>query len=229
MAQEASKKEEALPNFEGEMSAPPRGPWLTALLAITGLLLIVELCRLVARYVLVFRRPTEVRLTAGGVEVRGRTFMVGKLLREHATVLPREGLVRVTREVRYPSLAMYAGLIALALGSYLGVGLVVDGVRAASPSMLGTGLLIALLGLGLDFVLSSLVPGLYGKSRVVFVPRRGPVLCVTGVTAARADALLAELAKSHRPASGQSGPAVEAAGADRASDDAERKDARGAR
>ena len=81
--------------------------------------------------------------------------MLGRLLREHSTVIPREGLVRVTRDVRYPSLAMYAGLIALAIGSYLGVGLVVDGVRAASPSMLGTGLFIALLGLGLDFVLSS--------------------------------------------------------------------------
>jgi hypothetical protein len=225
MAQETSKSEQALPNFEGETSAPPRGPWLTALLAITGLLLIIELSRLVARYVLVFRRPTEVRLTAGGVELRGRTLMVGKLLREQVTVLPREGLVRVTREVRYPRLAMYAGLIALALGSYVGVSLVVDGLRAASPSMLGTGLLVALLGLGLDFVLSSLVPGLVGKSRVVFVPRRGAVICVTAVAPARADALLAELAKAPRPTSGRSGPSVEAGRADRGADEAERKSA----
>ena len=43
------------------------------------------------RYVLVLKRPTEVRLTATGLEVRGKTELVGKLLREHATVIPREG------------------------------------------------------------------------------------------------------------------------------------------
>jgi hypothetical protein len=218
MAQEASSSDEALPNFEGEMSPPPRNPWVTALLAITGLLFVIELGRLVARYVLLMKRPTEVRLTPNGLDVRGKTFMIGKLLREHETVIPREGLVKIVREVRYPRLALYAGLIALALGSYLGVGLVVDGVRAASPSMLGTGLLIALLGLGLDFVLSTLVPGLEGKSRVVMVPRRGPILCVAAVNPARADALLARLAKGTAP-SGQTTPAVEAGRADHVSAD----------
>jgi len=220
MAEEASSPDETLPTFEGEMSPPPRGPFVTALLAVTGLLLVVELAWLVARYVLVLKRPAEVKLTPVGLEVRGKTSLVGKLVREHATVIPREGLVRVTREVRYPRLAMYAGLIALALGSYLGVGLVVDGVRAASPSMLGTGLLIALLGLALDFVLTSLVPGLEGKSRVVMVPRRGAVLCVSAVNPARADALLAHLSKAASPASAKARPAVEAARADHAAEEA---------
>jgi hypothetical protein len=228
MAEEAPKSDEAPPKFEGELSAAPRGPWLTALLAVTGILLAVELGRLVGRYVLMFRRPTEVRLTPAGIELRGQTLMVGQVLREQTTVVPRDGLVRVTREVRYPRLAMYAGLIALAFGSYLGVGLVVDGARAASPSMLGTGLLIALLGLGLDFVLSSVVPGLEGKPRVVIVPRRGAILCVTRVNPALADALLAALSKAPRPASERS-PAVEPAGADRGPESPERKSAGGAR
>jgi hypothetical protein len=205
------------------MSPAPRNAWVTALLAITGLLFVIELGRVVARYVLLLKRPTEVRLTPSGLELRGKTFLVGKVLREHDTVVPRDGLVRVTREVRYPRLALYAGLIALALGSYLGVGLVVDGVRAASPSMLGTGLLIALLGLGLDFVLSTLVPGLEGKSRVVMVPRRGPILCVTGVNPARADALLAELAK--RPSGPAARPGVEAGGTKPVASDTEQKSA----
>jgi hypothetical protein len=226
MAQEASSRDEALPTFEGEMSPPPRNPWVTALLAITGLLLVIELGWLVARYVLLLKRPTEVRLTPSGLDVRGKTMMVGKLLREHDTVIPREGLVRVTREVRYPRLAMYAGLVALALGSYLGVGLVVDGVRAASPSMLGTGLIIAILGLGLDFVLSTLVPGLEGKSRVVMVPRRGAILCVAAVNPARADALLARLAKG---TSGQAATAVESRGADHAASEAKDEGATQAR
>src|SRR5579859_1425323 len=225
MVQQASQSDETLPKFEGDLSPPPRGPLLTAVLAVTGLLLLIELGWVIARYVLVLKRPTEVLLTPTGLEVRGKSLMVGKLLREHDTVVPREGIVRVTREVRYPRLPMYAGLIALALGSYVGVGLVVDGVRAASPSMLGTGLLIALVGLGLDFVLSSLVPGLTGKSRVVIVPRRGPILCVGAVNPASADALLARLAKPAAAASARPEPPVEAGGTERLASVPEQKSA----
>src|SRR6478752_1237159 len=115
MGQEASSND-TIPSFAGEMTVPPRGPLLTAFLAITGVLLVIEAASLVGRYVLAFQRPTEVKLTPTGIDVHGRTLMLGRLLREHDTVIPREGLVRVTRDVRYPSLAMYAGLIALAIG-----------------------------------------------------------------------------------------------------------------
>ena len=229
MASETASRDDLSSTLEGEMSAPPRGAILTCVLAVTGLLLIRELSKLIGRYVLGFRRPTELRLTANGVELRGRMLMVGKLLREHRTVIPREGLVRVTREVRYPSLATYAGLIALALGSYLGMGLVVDGVRAASPSMLGTGLIIAFFGLGLDFVLSSLVPGLRGKSRLLLVPRRGAVVCLNEVDPARADALLAQLSKGARSTSERAHAAVETGGADHLASESERKSAGDAR
>ncbi len=224
MAEEPSSKGDALPRFDGEQSSAPRGPLLTAALAITGVLLAIEIGRLIARHVLVLRRPTEVRLTPTGIVVTGETFLIGKRLREHTTVIPRDGLVRATREARYPSLAMYAGLLALALGSYLGVGLFVDGARAASPSMVGTGLLLALIGVGLDFALSSFLPGRRGKSRVVLVPRRGRVLCVAGVDPARADLLLAELARS-RTASASPAPVESPGRADRGASEPERKGA----
>ena len=65
MGQEASSNH-AIPSFAGEMSVPPRGPLLTAFLAITGVLLAIEAASLVGRYVLGFQRPTEVRLTPSG-------------------------------------------------------------------------------------------------------------------------------------------------------------------
>jgi len=230
MAQESSSRDDGPSALDGELTHAPRGPLLTAVLALTGILLVIETGRLIGRYVLAFRRPAEIRITGGGIEVRGRTVMLGKTLREHATVIPREGLVRVTREVRYPSLAMYAGLIALALGSYVGVGLFVDGVRAESPSMLGTGFLIALLGLGLDFALSSLIPGALGRSRIVFVPRRGPILCLSSVDLGRADRLLARLSKPGRTPSARSTPGIErTGGADRGTDEAESNGAGDAR
>jgi hypothetical protein len=229
MAPEAFSTDDAPSTLQGDLAALPRGPVLTAILAITGLLLVIELGRLVGRYVLSLRRAAEIRVTAAGLEVRTRTVMLGKTLLESATVIPRDGLVRVTREIRYPSLPMYAGLGALAIGSYIGVGLFVDGARAGSPSMLGTGLLIALFGLGIDFAFSSLIPGASGRSRLLIVPRRGPILCLASVDVALADRILGRLAKPARP-SARSAPGVErGGGADLSANESERNGAGDAR
>jgi hypothetical protein len=229
MAPDAFSTDDAPSTLQGDLAPLPRGPLITALLAITGLLLVIELGRLVGRYVLALRRTAEVRVSSAGLEVRTRTVMLGRTLLEGATVIPRDGLVRVTREIRYPGLPMYAGLGALAIGSYIGVGLFVDGARAESPSMLGTGLLIALLGLAIDFALSSLIPGARGRSRLLIVPRRGPVLCLALVEVAIADRILGRLAKPAR-ASARSAPGVErGGGADLGSNESERNGAGDAR
>ncbi len=215
--------------LHGERAALPRGPLLTVLLAISGLLLVIELWRLIGRYVLSLRRTVEVRVTSAGLEVRTRTAMLGKTLLEGATVIPRDGLVRVTREIRYPGLPMYAGLGALAIGSYVGVGLFVDGARAGSPSMLGMGLLIALVGLAIDFAFSSLIPGARGRSRLLIVPRRGPVLCLGGIDVATADRILGRLAKPTRPSTRSAAGVERGGGADLGPNESERNGAGDAR
>lgn len=180
----------------GEIAPAPRGPVATGLLAFTGILLVAGAARLVGRWVLAYRRPAEITLSEdGGVRVRWRTEMLGRTLRDRSVVVPRTGLARATRDVRYPSLALYAGLLALAVGSWIGVAAFVDGVRAASPSLLAWGLAIVALGLAIDFALSSLAPGAQGRCRLLVVPRDGSRLCVGGVDRARADAVLARLAK----------------------------------
>jgi hypothetical protein len=227
MGSEKYRKADASRTFEGELGAPPRGPLATAILALTGILLVMELGRIIGRFVLVVRRPVEVQLTNSSFELRGKTLMLGRILREHSTVLPLDGLVRATREIRYPSLPVYAGLLALALGSYLGVGLAVDGVRAASPSMLATGLLIALLGLALDFILSSLVPGVRGRARVLLVPRRGQIVCVQSVDPDIADQVLGQLVVPKRGVPSAPAPApVKAERADHGTEIAEEDGAR---
>jgi hypothetical protein len=227
MGSEKYRKDDAARTFEGELGPAPRGPFTTAVLAASGILLLIELGRLTGRLVLAVRRPVEVRLVNNAFEVRSKTLMLGRLLREHTTVLPLDGLVRATREIRYPSLPVYAGLLALALGSYLGVGLAVDGVRAASPSMLGTGVLIAFVGLALDFVLSSLIPGMRGRARVLLVPRRGPVVCVQSVDPAVADQVLAQVvATSKRPTSVPAPPPVKTERAEHGTEVAEEDGAR---
>jgi hypothetical protein len=195
-AQPAPAGGAAVPPVVGELAPAPRGPVATGLLAFTGILFVAHAARLVGRWVLAYRRPAEITLSEdGGVRVHWKTQLLGRTLRDRAVVVPRTGLARATRDVRYPSVALYAGLLALAVGSWVGVAAFVDGVRAASPSLLAWGLAIVALGLGIDFALSSLAPGARGRCRLLVVPRDGSHLCIGDVDTARADAVLARLSK----------------------------------
>jgi len=122
------------------------------------------------------------------------------VLRERVTVVPLANLSRVTREVRYARAGLYAGLGALALGTYFGTGLFVDAVRVpgGSAPLIGVALLFIVLGLAVDFVFSSAADSARGRCRVVVVPLKGRVLCVGAVDPARADALLAAVAEQTR-------------------------------
>jgi hypothetical protein len=181
----------------GEFAPAPRSPAMTVVLALTGVLLVLHTARAFGRIALAYRRPAEIRVSDdGGVRVHWRTEVLGRTLGDRDVLVPRSGLAQATREVRYPRLALYAGLLALAVGTYTGVSAFVDGVRAASPSLLGAGLLVVILGLAADFVLSSIAPGMRGRCRVLVVPRTGRRLCVGGVDVQAADAILARIAHS---------------------------------
>ena len=177
--------------LEGEWLPAPRGPVLTTLLACTGILAAIWVVRFVARAALAYRRPTEVSLSEQGIRVKTRIEMLGRVLKEREHVILRTGLVRVVREVRFPRATFYAGLLALAIGSWIGVRAFVDGVRAASPSLLLVGLVIVAVGIGLDFVLGTILPGVRGKVRIAFVPRSGATVVVGDIDAKRADDALA--------------------------------------
>jgi hypothetical protein len=182
--------------LRGQIAAQPRGPVITALLGLTGLLLVSQAARLFGRWALAYKTPAEIAVSEdGGVRVRWRIELLGRTLRDRDVFVPRASLARATREVRFSGAALYMALLSLALGSYVGVSAFVDGVRAASPAMLASGLAIVALGLGLDFVFSCVLPGARGHCRMLVVPRRGGVLCVGEIDKARADAFLGYLAQ----------------------------------
>jgi hypothetical protein len=190
---------ESMEPIVGEMVPAPRGPVATALLGLSGVLLALYLGRLFGRIALAYKKPAQITLLdsgGGGVRVRWRVEVLKRTIHDRDVVIPKAALVRATREVRYPRIALYAGLLSLAVGSYVGVTAFVDGVRVASPSLIVSGIGIVGLGLALDFALSSLAPAARGRCRVLFVPRDGGRLCVGGVDVRRADALLTRLARS---------------------------------
>ena len=187
----AAATEEA--RLDGELVAAPRNVVLTVFLAVTGLLLVMAVVRAFARLALSYRRPAELSVSPKGIRIKTRTELLGRTIREREIHIGKDALVRAVREVRFPRLGLYAGLLALVLGSYIGVGALVDGVRAASPSLLGTGLLVVAAGIGLDVLFSSVGPGARGRCRVSFLPKRGGIVCVGFVDAARADSVLLRL------------------------------------
>ncbi|WP_437640943.1 hypothetical protein [Sorangium sp. So ce854] len=180
----------------GELSPPPRGPVALVLLAATGILLVMHAGRLAGRLLLRYRRPAALEVGPRGVTVRSRTELLGRALREQETYIPVEALLRATREVRYPRLGLYAGIVALGLGTYLGMSLLIDGARAGSPELLGMGALVFAFGAALDFGLSHLETATRGRCRVVLVPRKGPAVALAGLDRGAADLALSRLPRA---------------------------------
>jgi hypothetical protein len=184
----------------GELSPAPKNPWVTAVLALTFVLAIAHTSRLVARYVFAYKRPAKLVLSPRGLELTSHVELLGRTLRERATLVPLSNLASVTREVRFARLGMYAGLVALVIGSYVGMGLFIDGVRVpgGSATLLGLAAVFIVLGLAIDFALSSLSDSVKGKCRILVVPRKGRAVCVGALRPAEADAVLASIAEQAR-------------------------------
>jgi hypothetical protein len=180
--------------LDGEVLFGPRALFATTVLALTGLLLAMHLVRLVGRAAFGYRKPARVTISEQGVRVRWRTEILGRTIRDRDVLFGRDGLASVVREVRYPRIAFYAGLFFLAIGSFVGVRTLADGVRSASPTLLLAGFAFIALGILFDVALGSLVPGVGGRCRLVFVPRAGAAICVGGVDAGQADVALTRLA-----------------------------------
>jgi len=179
----------------GQLSFAPRRPVYTFLLAVTLVLPLLHLARLVGRYLFAYKAPAKVNLSRGGLQLEYRTELLGRVLRERSTLVPIENLASVTREVRFSRLGMYAGLLALVIGSYVGMGLFVDAVRVpgGSATLLGMGTALIALGLLIDFGLSSLSDSVRGTCRVVVVPRKGKAVCIGSLNPRDADAMLSSI------------------------------------
>jgi hypothetical protein len=193
----AAKSPEKGVLLTGELVAAPRGPVVTALLAFTLILPLIMVARLIGRYALAFRRPAAVGLSERGLELEYRSELLGRVLREKSVLVPLSNIASVTREHRYAQAGLYAGLLALVLGSYFGVGLLADGVRVPGGSLPLIGLAVLMIagGLALDFLFSSVAVNARGRCRLVVVQRKGRALCVAELDPAQADALLASVAK----------------------------------
>jgi len=178
--------------LQGEVVEAPFSPVVTAVLAVTFLLAFVQLYRLAARYAFGYRRPAAFTLTERGLELTYRVELLGKVLRERTELVPLANLSRVTREIEYARAGLYAGLGALVLGTYFGMGLFVDALRVpgGSGSLLAMAVALVIAGLALDFLLSGGLDNFRGRCRLLVEPRKGHTVCLGAVDADRAHDML---------------------------------------
>lgn len=177
----------------GEEASPPRSSFVTLLLTVTLILPLMSLAKLFGRFALRLRRPAELAFSKEGVRVRSRIEVLGKIVREREVFLTAPNLVRAAREVRYPRLPTYVGIVALLVGSYFGLRFVLDGLRAGSPEFLGFGLAVLIAALGLDYGLTLLPSRTPSRCRLVLQPSRGKTFAFARVDRVQAEAALRTL------------------------------------
>lgn len=184
----------------GELRPSPRSGALTALLALTLLLFLINAVRFASRFFFAYRKPASVQLGSQGIELSYRVQLMGQVLRERSTLVPFSNVALVTREIKYARVGLYAGLLALLLGTYLGAGLFVDGVRVpgGSAPLLALAASFIAIGLGADFVLSTGADSARGRCRLVVATLQGRSFCLGGLDPRLVDGWLLALAERTR-------------------------------
>ncbi|MBW2453922.1 MAG: hypothetical protein JRI68_05410 [Deltaproteobacteria bacterium] len=182
----------------GRLVPAPFGPVGLVVWTVTGLMVIRYLLRFFGRFVLRLERPAEVKMDATGITVAAKLAVVGRTVGERQIHIPLTNLATASIEVRYPRLALYAGLLALATGTFVGVSLFVDGGRAGSPSLLALGAAVFGLGVLCDLVCASLWPSRRGQTRLVLVPRKGRSFALSTTERGAASAVLQRLADASK-------------------------------
>ncbi len=178
--------------LEGELVGRRHGLLATMLFAFTGVLFLRALLVLLGRYLLGYRAPATLSLGHSKLELEVNPRLLGKPLRSLRAVVPFEQLAEVTREVRFGTLGTVSGLLALVLGTYLGMRLFLDGLRAPGMSLplLGLGVAMIILGLLLDLGLASFDDRFKPRHRLIITTARGRQFPVSVSTPTEADQLL---------------------------------------
>jgi hypothetical protein len=180
--------------IEGELGRARRGGAVETLRWVSGWAILAWLLRGLA-FLLGVRRRAEVRLGRAGLEVRSRTTLLGRVIREQEETWRLEALETASRQVRYPSLHLLVGVLCGSLGLLSGGLFLFDGARSGELVLLGVGAALIVGGAGLDLVLDVLVPGARGKASVELHARAQRPLRLTRVSLADADSFLRALRK----------------------------------
>ncbi|MGE0786883.1 MAG: hypothetical protein AB7S26_14520 [Sandaracinaceae bacterium] len=180
------------PELEGVLMRAPRGGIVEVLRWLSGWALVSWLVR-GALFLLGARRNARVRLSAGQLEVRTTTTLLGRTVRESQESLRVDALDSASRAVRYPAIHLMVGVIALSFGVLAGGLVLFDGVRSGELVLLTIACGLLLGGAALDLGLDVLVPARRGRVTVDLRARAQRPMRVSRVPLEQADAFLRAL------------------------------------
>jgi len=178
--------------IRGRVLAPRRRGALQVLRWVSGWALVAWIARGVGS-LLGIRRDAELALGEKGLELREERFVLGRKVGEAVSELALGSIVEAGREVRYPSLHLLVGVLALSFGLLFGGLVLFDGARSGELTLMLAGAALALSGAGLDLALDVLVPARRGRVSVDLAVHRGRVVRLGRVPLDEADRFLGAL------------------------------------
>ncbi|MBX3270292.1 MAG: hypothetical protein KF729_08520 [Sandaracinaceae bacterium] len=177
--------------------APGRGLRELVRLA-TGWALVSWALRGVA-FLLGLRSEAELKFDGKQLDVRTRVSLLGRTVREAEETWRLDALEGASRRVRYPSLHLLVGALALSAGVLAGSLVLFDGVRSGELVLVSIAAAMVLAGAGLDLALDVLWSGQRGRVSVEVAPRSRRALRLTSVPLEQADAFLRALRGAATP------------------------------
>jgi len=140
---------------------------LRVLAVITGVALLRCILALAARYLLGLRSTATARVEGRALVLDVRWSILGRSVRESTTVTPLAGLAAARLENRRRHVHLLVGCGCLAVGTWVGIQWLVDGLRAGFPylALLGAGVVAA--GILLDLLTYFVIPESRGRNHML--------------------------------------------------------------
>jgi hypothetical protein len=140
-------------SLSGQLLPSVSPAWQRAVALVTGWFLLSGFFRW-ALYWVGYRKQARIWLADGALECEEEVRLLGRTLRKrhHKIIAP----LQLEHETDVPQPMLSAAMIALGLGSFIGVGYLAEGMRATSGSVIAFGFLLIAFALAIDIGLEKL-------------------------------------------------------------------------
>lgn len=188
----ASSSEPEGPQIRGRLSRRLSWAPIRVLAVLTGFALLRGLVALIGRYLLVWRREATASIDGGNLTLDVEWSVVGKKFRRTRTVAPIRSIDAVRFEDRRRYVHLLVGFGCLAIGVWVGIQWLVEGLRAGFPQLALIGAGIVAAGVLIDLIMYLVIPEGKGRSHVQLA--MGPWrVRVAGIDRAAGERFLAAL------------------------------------
>jgi hypothetical protein len=153
--------------LQGYVSKRLSSPPVRVLSVLTGFSLVKGILYLVGRYLLAFRKKAQLSIKDNKIIILSVEWSImGKIFKTSEITAPVTDTTGVQLENRKRYIHIVVGFGFLAIGVWVGIQWLVDGLRAGYPLLALIGAAVVAAGIAIDLILYLLIPQGEGKSRM---------------------------------------------------------------